>query len=217
MTRHPWLRGALDLVLPVRCVGCGTRAQPWCADCLVAALDLRVRQVSDSLIVVAAASYDGAVRDGILGFKERGRRDLARPLGWLLRGAVDGASAGLADPVLVPMPSTRRAARRRGGEHVPRLVRAMTATAPLALVLGTREGVDGAELSASGRQIARMQSMYGRSGARELIADRDVLLVDDIVTTGATMARAAQIVRALGAHEVRGAVVAETEKQVTSR
>ena len=40
-----WLRATADLVLPVRCVGCGRRADPFCADCRADALDLRVREV----------------------------------------------------------------------------------------------------------------------------------------------------------------------------
>ncbi|WP_407643706.1 ComF family protein, partial [Cumulibacter manganitolerans] len=105
MAAPSWLRAAGDLVLPVRCVGCGRRVDPYCAGCRADSLDLRVRPVGPDLLVVAAASYDGAVREAILGFKERGRRDLAGPLAWLLSAAVRSAAAGFDDAVLVPMPS----------------------------------------------------------------------------------------------------------------
>ncbi|WP_267130060.1 ComF family protein, partial [Cumulibacter manganitolerans] len=88
---------------------------------------------------------------------------------------------------------------------------------PVGVVLGSRAGADAAGLSASGRHLARRQAMYARRGAGELLAGRRVLLVDDIVTTGATLGRAAEIVRSLGAADVRAAVVAETEKQVAGR
>lgn len=216
MRARDWLRSAADLVIPVRCLGCERRSEAWCTGCVGEALQMRVRDV-DALEVVAAAGYDGATREALLLYKERGRRDLAGPLGWLLTAAVDAASAGLREPVLVPMPSTAGAARRRGGDHLLRLVRRIPGDRAVARTLGTRAGVDAVELSAAARALARRRSMYARGGADELLRGRDVLLVDDIVTTGSTLRRAGQIVAALGARRVRAAVIAETEKQVASR
>ena len=56
-----------------------------------------------------------------------------------------------------------------------------------------------------------------RRDAAALLRGRDVLLVDDIVTTGATLTTAAALVRSAGARTVRGAVIAATEKEVTRR
>lgn len=211
------MRQAVDLVLPVQCVGCGARAVSWCPACQSAVLDLRVRELTGGLQVVAASSYAGAVREALLGYKERGRRDLTDALGRLLDAAVSAAEQGLRDPVIVTMPSARQATRRRGGDHMQRLARRALPTRPAAVVLGTRNARDAAELSAAGRQLARHTAMYARRGASALVSGRDVLLVDDIVTTGSTLARAHEIVAALGAREVRAAVVAETEKQVAGR
>lgn len=204
-------------MLPVRCVGCGARAISWCRSCQGAALDLRVRQLDGGLQVVAASSYDGAVREALLGYKERGRRDLVAALGHLLGASVAAAEHGLHDPVLVPMPSSSRAMRQRGADHMLYLTRRAFPARAVATVLGSRGHRDATALSAAGRQVARRSAMYARRGARELIEGRDVLLVDDIVTTGATLARAGEIVAALGARRVRAAVLAETERQVAGR
>lgn len=212
-----WLRQAADLVLPVRCVGCGVRATAWCPPCQREALDLRVRELDGGLQVVAASSYDGAVREALLGYKERGRRDLTAALGRLLAASVTAAEHGLHDPVVIPMPSSSRAVRQRGGDHMLHLVRRTLPERGVATALGSRAQRDAAELSATGRQRARRTAMYARRGTQQLVAGRDVLLVDDIVTTGATLARAGEIVIALGARGVRAAVVAETERQVAGR
>lgn len=208
-------RSGIDLVLPVRCLGCARRAEAWCAPCRGEALDLHFREHPGGLRTVAAASYDADVREAILAYKERSRRDLARPLAWFLQAAVDAASAGLDEPVLVPMPSTTQAVRRRGGDHLVRLVRTLSGEPSIAVALGARSGEDSSELSATGRRLARGQAMYARRGAGELVGGRDVLLVDDIVTTGSTLERAHTLMAASGARSVRAAVVAETPKQVS--
>lgn len=209
-----WWRTGADLVLPVRCLGCGRRAEAWCAPCRAAALDLHVRELPGGLRTVAAAYYEADVREALVAYKERARRDLARPLGWLLQGALQVAAEGLRDPVLVPMPSTARAVRRRGGDHLQRLVRLLDDAPRVAIVLGARSGTDSAGLSASGRRVARGQGMFLRRGARGLLGGRDVVLLDDIVTTGSTLERGHALVVAAGARTVRAAVVAHTPKQV---
>lgn len=210
-----WWRHAVDLVLPVRCLGCAQRAVAWCEPCRTNALDLHVREHESGLRTVAAATYDGDVREAILGYKERGRRDVLAALGWLLDAAIEAAAVDLNNPVLVPMPSTLAAVRRRGGDHMLRLVRSLDSDATIVRALGARSAADSADLSATGRRVARGQAMYARRGAAELLLERDVLLVDDIVTSGSTLEKAAELLGAVGARAVRGAVVAQTPKQVS--
>lgn len=210
-----WRAGA-DLVLPVRCLGCDRRAEAWCVQCRTAALDLHVRQHPDGLRTIAAASYDADVRAAILAYKERARRDLAGPLTWLLQAALSAAATDLRDVVLVPMPSTAASVRRRGGDHLLRLTRLLPGGISVALALGARAAADSAELSAAGRRLARRQGMYARRGIEKLVAGHDVVLIDDIVTSGSTLENAHALVAASGARTVRGAVIAQTPKQVST-
>ncbi len=131
------IRLALDLVLPRPCPGCGG-PDPWCAGC-AAALATRPRLIklpeatldaaADSPLPTARAiaRYAGPVRAAILAGKEHGRTDLPPLLG----GAVGQALVRLRrialipDPVwIVPAPSRRAAARRRGGDPVTLMARA---------------------------------------------------------------------------------------------
>src|SRR5438445_8387688 len=99
----------VDLVLPRRCVGCGGHLAALCPRCVP---DLPARRTAAG--AWAAAVYDAAVRSALLAYKERGRRDLARPLAELLARSVGAAlAAGRSPPgrvVLVPVPSARSVA-----------------------------------------------------------------------------------------------------------
>jgi predicted amidophosphoribosyltransferase len=129
------------------------------------------------------------LRTALLGYKERGRRDLAPALAALLAEAATELPGPL---VLVPAPSRPAAARARGGDHVLRLCRALArsplragtvAVAPvLRAARGTRDsvGLDAAERAANLAGSLRTVARRPPPGTR-------VVLVDDVVTTGATL------------------------------
>lgn len=192
----------LDLVLPRRCVGCKAAGVALCSRCAtpdVMALD------THGVPTIAALAYDGAVRAALLAYKERGRRDLARPLRALLAAALEPYDRGA---VLVPVPSSAVARRARGGDHVARLLpRGWRSGQALRLTRAVR---DSAGLDVAGR-AANLDAALRASpppwpGAAAVI-------VDDIVTTGATVAEAARALCAAG-WRVRGAaVVAATQRR----
>ncbi|WP_431036173.1 ComF family protein [Streptomyces sp. P6-2-1] len=176
--------------------------------------------------VSAAVAYEGVVRRVLLSYKERGALGLAGPLGGALAAAVRhgvgmgtgggarGDAGGAAGPVvLVPVPSAARAVRARGHDHVPRLARAAAerlraggcaARVVPALAL-RREVRDQAGLGARERRTNLAGAVRVRAGGVRLLRGAPprttVVLVDDLMTTGATIAEAA---RALRAADVEG-------------
>ncbi|WP_432120592.1 ComF family protein [Streptomyces sp. S1] len=210
-----WWREIAGLVLPVACGGCGrprTELCPECAEALTGPGPRRVRPEPEPAglpAVHAAAPYADAVREVLLAHKERGALALAGPLGGALAGAVEaaaGAVAGSGDGslLLVPVPSSRRSVRARGHDPTRRIALAAAGRlrragrdVRVAPVLRQRRYVaDQAGLGARGRLANLSGALEVVPGGARLLAAGTVVLVDDLMTTGASLAEAA---RALGA------------------
>ena len=201
----------LDLILPLECGGCGAPSTRWCDAC-AAELVVRADQphllnprVDPEVPVFALGRYAGARRQAILAAKEHGRGDLVVPLARALAVGVHRLLAwGMVETplTLVPAPTRRSAARRRGGDPVARIAGAAVAAHPdiavvraLRMTALTRDSV-GLGTSARERNIAgRVRLRRGWATA----AGAEVVLVDDIVTTGATARESVRVLHAAGA------------------
>lgn len=212
-TDRPWvdaLRALLGLLLPVACAGCDRPDHALCPGCRTA-LDAAPRHVRlvAGVRLDAAFVYDGLVRTLLLELKLRGRADLARPLGrrfgQLARSALADAPPGT---VLVRIPPSRRGAQQRGFDPVVLLlarggVRGASRTLRLRRVRARGGGHGQKERTA----LERVDATVGTLVAPDL-ADCTVVLVDDVVTTGVTMAEAVRAVRAAGGRVARCVCVA---------
>jgi predicted amidophosphoribosyltransferase len=156
----------------------------------------------------ALGPYAGPLRSALLAYKEKGRHRLARPLGTLLAGAIAAAAVrgggGRTVPVtVVPVPSTAKAIRERHGDHMARLaahavrrLRAAGWQADVTAVLRALPRPDSVSLGARARAAAAESSLRIRR-SRIGVSPRTptmrgtLIVVDDIVTTGATLAAVA--------------------------
>jgi predicted amidophosphoribosyltransferase len=218
-----------DLVLPRTCAGCGVPGSVLCRPCaggLTAPHLATPRRFPDGFPpTVAAGAYAGRTRTAVVAFKERGRAELAGPLGTALALAVAGVRSAVPDAgdlLLVPVPSSAAALRARGRDHVRELtavaveeLRAAGVPAASARLLGRRGRVrDSAGLSVAERRANLAGSVVLRAPVPEGVT---VVLVDDVVTSGATLTVAAGVLAAAlpdGAAPVLGAVVAATPRRV---
>ncbi|MET9520760.1 ComF family protein [Streptomyces coeruleorubidus] len=199
---------------------------PECRAVLSGVAARRVRPVPEPPglpVVHAAAPYADEVRATLLAHKERGALALAGPLGVALAGAVraglrkawGGSWAGAegawsrgagAAVLLVPVPSGRRAVRARGHDPARRI--ALAAAGELrrsgvpARVLGVlrqrRAVADQSELNSRQRLDNLAGALAVVPGGARLLSGGPVVLVDDVLTTGASLAEAARAVRAVG-------------------
>ncbi len=219
---------AIDLVLPRPCPGCGGIG-PWCEPC-GAVLDVRPRPVAlpaESLDTAAGlvlpptwalTRYRGPVRAAIIAGKERGRADLPPLLGaaagtGLLRLARSGSlptamaqgRAGSPELWIVPAPTRRAAARRRGGDPVAAMARSAARTI---VTTGWTAGVSPCLVTAGRARDSvgldartRAANLAGRVrfvGAAAPPAGCEVVLLDDVLTSGATMIASVRVLASVG-------------------
>lgn len=249
MTR--WWLGALaaaaaELAFGSVCAGCEASPGLLCANCRdtlhqpagLVPVDvgtiLRQSTASDGvdcrkIPVAAVAEYAGPARGVVLSHKERARLGLAQPLGAALATSVvavleSGAGCSLCGEravVLVPVPSTRRAVRRRGHDPLGRtsrraavLLRRVGYHCSVVPALRHRRVVaDQAGLDAAARWDNLASALDVRPAGAGLLAGRCVVLVDDVVTTGATLSEAARALRAGGIEPCSAAVIAATSRR----
>ncbi|MEU4550814.1 putative amidophosphoribosyltransferase [Micromonospora violae] len=223
-----------DLVLPADCAGCRERRPGLrhgvCPACVAALDELRPRAVRPSPAppglpsCVALGPYAGPLRAALLAYKEDGRHGLARPLGALLAEVV-AAAVGEARPLaLVPVPDTAAAARSRYGDHLDRLARHCAArlnrggwSVRVRRPLRALPRPDSLTLDSAGRAAAAEAAFQPRSTGpnrgRGASAAPVVVLLDDIVTTGVTLAAASRVLTTAGWAPGVAAVLAATEKR----
>ncbi|WUJ80359.1 ComF family protein [Streptomyces sp. NBC_00377] len=229
-----WWQELAGLVLPAECGGCGSARTVLCPQCrkaLSGAAPFRVRPVPEPPglpAVHAAARYADEVRAVLLAHKERGALALARPLGAALAGAVRagtgevgrGEGEGPRSPrgvLLVPVPSARAVVRARGHDPARRIalaaageLRRAGVPARVAAVLRQRRAVaDQSGLDARQRLDNLVGALTVVPGGARVLCGGPVVLVDDVVTTGASLAEAARAVRTAAATVVRTAAGAE--------
>lgn len=204
----------LDLVLPLECGGCGAPSTRWCDACAAA---VRVRpdepmvvtpRLDPGVPVFSLGRYAGARRQAILALKEHGRTDLVVPLGDALTTALEHLRTwGIVTPpvTLVPGPTRWSAARRRGGDPVTKLAKAARSPGrqvvqALRMRAFTRDSVG---LSAGQRELNIARRIRLRSPVTG-----DLVLVDDVVTTGATACESVRVLQTAGARVVAVLAVA---------
>lgn len=189
-----------DLLLPRQCAGCRAPGEVLCPRCreeLSQPPFLVSPRIDPGVPVWALGPYSPVRRGVIVQMKEYANFAVRRHVGAVIAAALRTLCARgelVTDPVLVPAPTRRRSARLRGGDPVDAVGRAsgFPTVAALTYAPGVRDSVG---LGANDRRanIAGAVRLV-----RALPPGRQVVLIDDVVTTGATLATAAGVLAVTG-------------------
>jgi ComF family protein len=219
----------LDLAFPARCPGCGREGAPICGRC-APALDARLELPAGVAIGLPSdvpapllqlewcAPFGGLVRRALHELKYSGETRLAIPLGEAIGRRWRRVGAG--GDVLVPVPVHAERARRRGYDQAELIARAAARalSLPCAPILErvrattAQFDLDRATRAANVRGAFRLRPRAAASTAEQPpakpLAGRWIVLVDDVMTTGATLSACAEPLLAAGAIGVSAVTVA---------
>lgn len=180
----------LSLLLGAACAGCDAPGELLCGGCRLSLTAAPVRRLlADGMPVVAALRFEGVAARCIRAMKEEGATLLARPLSEALRTVLP-TDAGVR---LVPVPTSRAAFRRRGYRVPELLIRATGRRAERLLVPGSvvsdQRGLGRSE---------RARNVTGSMRAQRRGSGEEVVVLDDVITTGATLSEASRVLGAAG-------------------
>lgn len=203
---RPLKERCLDCLLPPVCPGCGAEGYGFCEMCL-SQIEPQCVQVSPTLTVYGAGIYHQSLRSAILQTKMLGYTYFSYALASAVWRALPMERLSSFPVVVVPIPPSRRRTRKRGF-HCPSLIaRELVRQIPNFvyrpdILRVTRELLPQKSLSRSER-FDNVRDAYRANNVNDLY----VLLIDDVLTTGATAYAASQALYQSGAMRVEMGVV----------
>lgn len=229
-------RALAALIWPVTCAGCGRLDVAACASCVGCMTGAPFMVAPEPVPVWSRCAYGGTAARLIVAWKQHGRRDLTGLFGralaavvaeCLARSAGPAAPGDEADVWLVPMPARAAALRRRGADLTYDLARVAARRCTgvgggrvraVRLLRHARHVQDQVGLSADARRRNLAGALALRAGAmaweQRSLAGRTCVVVDDIVTTGASADEAVRVLQAHGARVVGVCCLSVTLRQL---
>ena len=213
------MKRVLDLIYPPRCPFCGRVLEVWeeeglCHQCqkpLPWQLEVG-KQVDVCARCFSPLWYRGSVRRGMEQFKFRGGQIHARLFGTLMARCLHDQWGEEVD-CITWVPVTRRRLGERGFDQCELLAREVGKNLGVEVVSALEKVRDTKQQARITSSSARQANVTGAYAAREGIdlTGKQVVLVDDVVTSGATMAECAACLRIAGAEKVIGLTVARAK------
>ena len=209
----------MNLLFPPKCILCGNllerQEQDLCRNCRVDGPEYPIRkerlQFLDSF--TAVWYYEGSVRRSLLRYKFYGARSYAHGYGRLLAmKLLQAHPEGFDCLTWVPVSPLRKL--RRGYDQVELLAKAVgreLGMQPVPLLKKVRHNRPQSGISDGAKRRANVLGVY-REMDRTAISGKRILLLDDILTTGATAGECARVLLTAGAKEIHCAVIAAARK-----
>ena len=201
------IQQALDLLFPPRCAGCEKVDKVWCTACQ-SEMDaipfplLRSLEPDSRLTAIAATGpHDGKLQKAIWSLKFENGRALAAPLGERLSRRL--RELDWAIDMIVPVPLNQKRLRQRGYNQSELMARYIAATPPILLMPQAIDRAIDTRSQVGLNMQERKENMKGVFRAdSQAVANKTILLIDDVCTTGSTLEACAQAALDAGAKAV---------------
>lgn len=196
-----------QLLAPPTCSGCSAPGSPWCLDC--AATARRPQRTTIGIVVHTDFEFAGPVRRTIIDWKDENLLDARRRvIAWFAAG-LEPLLQAQPEAVVVPVPASLQSLRRRGAGVLHACVRASVPGATVEpWLVATRPRHDQAALSRAARHANLLGSMAWIGPT-----NRPFILVDDVLTTGATLREGVRAARSAGALPSIAFAIAHRERR----
>ncbi len=213
----------IGIVAPHICLGCYSEGselctdciddyfqpmQPKCAGCFKLSDDFKVCESCKNWLPLAhvtiATSYEGMYETLLKNYKFKFRRQNARSIAETMTRSID--SHRYSNYLLCPIPTAPARVRLRGFDHAKLITKHLGDNLRLnrGNFLGRNSNVR--QLGSSRKQ--RIEHMKSEFYIKDSVKGKRVLVVDDVMTSGATLAAAAKVLKAAGAKEVSAVIFA---------
>ncbi len=197
--------GSIDLIFPPTCLSCGRVDFHFCENCQRDLLDVPLQRLSAEMSplsgIASSGLHEGLLQAAVQALKYHNMPEIARPLGDRLGHIL----ADVAWPVeiVVPVPLHAQRLRERGYNQAGEIARHTAAFAGLPFVPDASQRIRYTQTQVGLNREERLHNVIESFGAdAALVQDKTILIVDDVKTTGATLAACAHPMLESGAAAV---------------
>lgn len=206
----------LDLIFPVNCLGCKIAGTPLCSSCLG---DFRRAERPTEEWIYPIFDYRHPnMKRAIWLMKYAGKRNLAKIFGEIMGSHIAlelselGPLENFRDPILIPIPLSKKRFRERGYNQAELLCQAIikinkNLDYQNKLLKKIKETEHQARLKDRSVRLKNLLGTFEVTNT-ELVKGRNIILIDDVTTTGATLTEAKKVLRASGARKIIGVTIA---------
>lgn len=210
---HTYLSKAIALIFPEKCIGCKKEGIFLCSECREATRKENAEKVSVLYAdkIFSWGIYDNEVlRKALRRFKYHGNKSLAEIFSNMLWKIMNSSKYNLNDAVIFPVPASKIRKRQRGYNQAEILAQKLAEKISLPYFSDILIKIKNTPSQTSLPKKERLMNVKGSFGINnpEFIKNKKIILVDDILTTGATISECSKILKNAGAKEVIAFVVA---------
>ncbi|RJQ30676.1 ComF family protein [Candidatus Parcubacteria bacterium] len=196
----------LNLLFPQRCLGCKKEDEILCFSCLNKISYPKASKIKD--IFIAGDYHDPALRKAIWLFKYKGSTQLKKPLGEIIKKRIwEKFDAQTRNWPIIPIPLSAQKSRKRGFNQTELVAREISSNILTNALAKKAQSKSQVEVKDRKERLKNAQGSF-RIKDRLSIRGRNIILLDDVYTTGATIREARKVLKKAGAKKVIGIVLA---------